>query len=292
MLHPQMNGADSPVWRERAKSARAAFGEPLRRAGSRGWFERTRDVALVVLTGVVGTTVSPTLGVVSVGTVTLLLIAAARSERRVADLLAHQANHDPLTGLPNRTLLLDRLEHALGRARRSKLKLAVVFLDLDDFKLVNDTRGHEVGDRLLMALTPRLTAALRPADTIARFGGDEFVVLCEDLSSEADAIEIAQRIANACSAPVVIGDQEHVVTVSAGVILVADPESATAAAVLREADAAMYRAKSRGKARVEAFDEPMPGRLIEMIATETEMIATETSLRRPDVRRHASQSRH
>ena len=194
------------------------------------------------------------------------------TERKLAaEALAYRASHDPLTGLPNRTLFLDRLAHALDRAHRTQRELAVVFLDLDDFKLVNDSRGHEVGDLLLVALTPRLNAALRPGDTIARFGGDEFVVLCEDLSSEADAIRIAERISDACSDPVVIGDYEHLVTVSAGVVLVSDPQQATASGVLRDADAAMYRAKASGNGQIEVFDEGMRARLIERIAIESSL---------------------
>ncbi len=149
------------------------------------------------------------------------------ARNRNAGSRAHEASHDPLTGLPNRTLFLDRLEQRCARARRSKRPLAVVFLDLDDFKLVNDTRGHDIGDLLLVALTPKLASALRPGDTIARFGGDEFVVLCEDLTGEADAIGIATRIAGACSTPVTIGGVEHTVTVSAGVALVGDPATAS-----------------------------------------------------------------
>jgi diguanylate cyclase (GGDEF)-like protein/PAS domain S-box-containing protein len=204
---------------------------------------------------------------------TLLSVAVTdATERRVAaQTLAHRASHDPLTGLPNRTLFLDRVEHALARARRSGRCLAVMFLDLDDFKLVNDTRGHETGDRLLVGLTPRLTAALRPGDTIARFGGDEFVVLCEDLADGADAVRIARRIAQACTGPVTIGDYEHVTTVSAGVALVTDPHTATPSRVLRDADAAMYRAKAAGKGRIEVFDEGMRAQLIQRLAIESSL---------------------
>jgi diguanylate cyclase (GGDEF)-like protein len=188
-------------------------------------------------------------------------VAAARSERRrvertlhrLADreqAFAHRASHDSLTGLPNRAAMLDRLERSLARPRG---RLAVLFLDLDDFKHVNDTRGHGTGDLLLAALTPRLRAALRPGDTIARFGGDEFVVLCEDVTSAQDALGIAERISRACAQPVLIGEQAHSVSVSTGVVIV-DSASATAAEVLRDADAAMYRAKSVGKGRTVLFD--------------------------------------
>jgi diguanylate cyclase (GGDEF)-like protein len=147
----------------------------------------------------------------------------------------------------------------------------VIFLDLDDFKLINDTRGHDVGDLLLVALTPKLASALRPGDTIARFGGDEFVVLCEDLTGEADAIGIATRIAEASSAPVMVGGVEHTITVSAGVALVGDPASASPAGLLRDADAAMYRAKAGGHGRVAMFDEGMRARLIERVAIESSL---------------------
>jgi diguanylate cyclase (GGDEF)-like protein/PAS domain S-box-containing protein len=200
-----------------------------------------------------------------------LLCAAIRDEtarKLAADQLAHRASHDALTGLPNRGLFLDRLDHALDRARRSHRTLAVMFLDLDDFKLVNDTRGHDVGDLLLVALTPRLRAALRPGDTIARFGGDEFVVLCEELADPDDAQLIARRIADACRGPVMIGDREHVITISVGVVVVSDPAPATPSQVLRDADAAMYRAKDSGKGQIEIFDEGMRARLMERVAIE------------------------
>jgi len=191
------------------------------------------------------------------------------TERKLArDALAHQARHDSLTGLPNRSLLIDRLEHAIDRSRRSHSAIAVLFLDIDDFKLVNDTLGHEAGDRLLVEMTPRLRAALRPGDTVARFGGDEFVVLCEDLSSADDAMRIAERIASACSRPLMLGPHQHLVTISAGIVVV-ENGSSTATGLLRDADAAMYRAKAMGKGRVELFDEGMHERLIERIAIES-----------------------
>lgn len=202
------------------------------------------------------------------GEVLLSLTIAAAERTRAAELLVHEASHDPLTGLPNRSLFLDRLEHALARARRSRRPLAVVFLDLDDFKLVNDTRGHDIGDLLLVTMTPKLAAALRPGDTIARFGGDEFVVLCEDLQGTADAIGIAKRITDACSVPLRVADYEHVVSISAGIALADDPDGASPSGLLRDADAAMYRAKARGKGYVEVFDERMRARLIERIAIE------------------------
>jgi diguanylate cyclase (GGDEF)-like protein/PAS domain S-box-containing protein len=202
-----------------------------------------------------------------------LVSAAVRdvTDRKLAaDALAHQATHDPLTGLPNRNLFLDRLDHALSRARRTRGKVAVLFLDLDDFKLVNDTRGHETGDLLLVALTPRLKAALRPGDTVARFGGDEFVVLCEDLVIDAAAPSIAKRMADACARPIKIGEHEHIITVSTGIVIV-DGGASTPSNVLRDADAAMYQAKAQGKGRIGLFDERVRAQLIERIAVESSL---------------------
>ncbi len=190
------------------------------------------------------------------------------TERELAaDALSDQASHDPLTGLPNRSLFLDRLDRALARSRRSDAPLAVVFLDLDDFKLVNDTRGHDEGDQLLLALAPQLSAALRPGDTIARFGGDEFVVLCEDLSSGEDAVRIAERTVEACGRPITIQGHRHQVTVSAGVAI-ARGLMTTGSELLRDADAAMYRAKEAGKGRIEVFDDGMRVRMIERVGIE------------------------
>ncbi|MEA2393177.1 MAG: hypothetical protein QOJ82_1068 [Solirubrobacteraceae bacterium] len=182
----------------------------------------------------------------------------------------HRALHDPLTGLPNRTLFRDRLEHALAHAARRPATVAVLFLDLDNFKAVNDTFGHGTGDELLTALTPRLQAALRSADTLARLGGDEFAVLCEDLDGEQQAVGIAERVAAALTEPVVVGDNEHFVSVSIGIAL-ADTADASPEALLRDADAAMYRAKERGRARFELFDERLRERTLERLQTETRL---------------------
>src|SRR5947208_16707001 len=117
------------------------------------------------------------------------------------DGLAHRVLHDPLTDLPNRTLFLDRLELALARLRRHQTSVAVLFIDLDNFKVVNDSLGHGAGDKLLVELGGRLREAIRPSDTIARFGGDEFVVLCEDIKEARDAMTVGQRIVEATCAP-------------------------------------------------------------------------------------------
>ena len=178
------------------------------------------------------------------------------SERKSAELeLAHRALHDGLTGLPNRTLFLDRLGQALRRARRRDRGVAVVFLDLDRFKLVNDSLGHKAGDRLLVDVAMRLSSALRPSDTLARFGGDELTLLCEDIGDVEHARAIAQRLLETFGEPFLVQDGEAFLQASVGIALSRDgfeaPED-----LIRDADAAMYRAKARGQG-VELFDEAM-----------------------------------
>ena len=127
------------------------------------------------------------------------------------DQIRHQALHDPLTGLPNRTLLLERLNHWLDRAGRTEGRAAVLFVDLDHFKVINDGLGHEAGDNLLLAIAERLRSVLRPSDTVARVGGDEFVLLCEDIASEPAALELVERLTVALDGPLVLdgtGTQE------------------------------------------------------------------------------------
>jgi diguanylate cyclase (GGDEF)-like protein/PAS domain S-box-containing protein len=167
--------------------------------------------------------------------------------------LERQALRDPLTRLPNRLLLMDRARQALGRLRRSHALVALLFIDLDRFKAVNDSFGHAAGDHLLIAVAERLTDALRDSDTAARLGGDEFVVLAEDLESEEEALAVAQRVLRALQAPFRADATEVAMLASVGVSVSnasdADPED-----LLREADIAMYRAKSAGGARLELFD--------------------------------------
>ncbi|MBI2704387.1 MAG: PAS domain S-box protein [Actinobacteria bacterium] len=190
------------------------------------------------------------------------------SERkRFESALAHQATHDPLTGLPNRSLLLDRLDVALTRAKRHNLRVAVLFLDLDHFKVVNDSLGHDLGDRLLVSIAERLQVALRPGDTIARFGGDEFVVLCQNLHSRSDAIAIADRVIASVSGPFVVDDAEVFVGVSIGIAFPDDPD-ADPGTLIRDADAAMYRAKERGRGRWEIFDNDLRASAVDRLDIE------------------------
>jgi diguanylate cyclase (GGDEF)-like protein len=178
--------------------------------------------------------------------------------------------HDPLTALPTRALLVDRLEHALARARRPRSTLAVLFLDVDNFKQVNDSLGHEAGDELLVAIKPRLTQALRPGDTVARFGSDEFVIVCENLANESGAVSIAKRVLECLTDPVTAAGTEHYVSASIGIVVV-EAGSANAADVLRDAGAAMHRAKEYGGSRWELHDESMRRRLLAQVSAEREL---------------------
>jgi diguanylate cyclase (GGDEF)-like protein/PAS domain S-box-containing protein len=164
--------------------------------------------------------------------------------------LLHQTLHDALTGLPNRTLLRDRLEHALSRTARasSGTGLALLYLDLDHFKSVNDSLGHACGDEVLVEAANRLQAAVRPSDTVARFGGDEFVVCCEDISSSTETVNLAERILAAMRAPFHPSDHEVLLSTSIGIALAQRPGE-TADELLRDADAALYAAKRAGRDR-------------------------------------------
>jgi diguanylate cyclase (GGDEF)-like protein/PAS domain S-box-containing protein len=191
-------------------------------------------------------------------------------ERQLTDDdIRHRALHDPLTGLPNRILFLDRLQQALERQRRRRSMSAILVLDLDRFKLVNDSLGHKIGDELLAAAAPRLRQAVRSSDTVARFGGDEFGILLEEIADERDAIEMAQRIAGVFARPFVLEHNEHFVTTSIGIALAEagdDPGD-----LIRDADAAMNRAKERGRARYELFDVGLRGRAISRLRVENDL---------------------
>lgn len=173
--------------------------------------------------------------------------------KRAEERLVHQAFHDSLTGLANRALFRDRLTHALARARQGTERATILFVDLDNFKLINDSLGHSHGDELLAAVADRLRDSLRTADTVARFGGDEFTILMEDVRDAGDAISTAERIMACLQAPVTVAGHDIVVTPSIG-IAVSSPEHEGPDELLREADVAMYRAKGTGKARYHVFD--------------------------------------
>ena len=169
--------------------------------------------------------------------------------------LRERSLRDPLTGLANRTLLLDRTQLALDRLSRVEGRVAVAFLDVDDFKLINDGLGHDVGDALLVEVAARLASIVRPGDTIARFGGDEFVVLCEGLDAHDDATRLASRLLESMRGTFSLDGHLVRVTVSIGLAVVTD--GVAAGELLRWADTAMYRAKARGRARIEVFDDTL-----------------------------------
>src|SRR5215210_5822576 len=182
--------------------------------------------------------------------------------------LHHQAFHDLLTGLPNRALFMDRLERALTRANRRASKVAVLFTDLDNFKVVNDSLGHKVGDQMLVAVAERLKTCLRSEDTAARIGGDEFTILVDDIASVGEAVQIAERIADILRPPFTLEEQEVFATVSTGIALNSTAQEQPAD-LLRYADLAMYRAKHRGKARYEVFEPSMDAKAVERLILET-----------------------
>jgi diguanylate cyclase (GGDEF)-like protein len=177
-------------------------------------------------------------------------VEGLRTEKRIR----HDALHDALTGLPNRALLLERLSDAIERADAEDRSLALFFLDVDHLKVLNDSLGHHAGDELLRAIGPRLRAVLRPEDMIARFGGDEFAVLCEGVGDEAHALRVAERLVRAFARPFEVRGEPRFCSTSVGVV-VSDPAGPRGPAeLLSDADAALYRAKERGRGRHEVFD--------------------------------------
>ncbi|HUG15093.1 MAG TPA: EAL domain-containing protein, partial [Thermomicrobiales bacterium] len=191
---------------------------------------------------------------------------------RAEDLLAHQAFHDTLTNLPNRALFLDRLAHALARLARHRRSVAVLFVDLDRFKVINDSLGHDIGDQLLIAAGQRIAACMRQGDTCARLGGDEFTVLLEDMYSLHDATAVADRIIEVFKDPFIVAGHSIFISTSIG-IAVSRPGIAKPSDLLREADGAMYTAKAKGKAGYAIFDPSMT-------SNSSERLDLENSLRR------------
>jgi diguanylate cyclase (GGDEF)-like protein len=191
---------------------------------------------------------------------------------RLQRLNAYQALYDPLTGLPNRALLDDRLSQALAAARRTSGTLAVLFVDLDRFKVVNDLFGHHVGDQLLRQMADRLAAARRKSDTVARFGGDEFVVVCPDVGTSASACRIAETLIAELGRPAIVEGVEHRLTASIGITMTGPGAvNQSSETLLRNADTAMYRAKEGGRGDWELFDEAMRDRVVERFEVERDL---------------------
>ena len=202
----------------------------------------------------------------------------ADADRQFAEeQLMYQSLHDPLTGLPNRPFLLDRIDHALSVAKRVGMPIAVLYGDVDNFKLVNESLGHHVGDELLVQVSRRIQDAIRESDslmrprsdTLARIGGDEFVVLCECLTTERGAAAIADRITSALTQPFEVAGERLFVRLSIGIALATD--GATAASLIRDADTAMHRAKERGGARYEVFDADIRARVVNRVRRENDL---------------------
>jgi diguanylate cyclase (GGDEF)-like protein/PAS domain S-box-containing protein len=193
------------------------------------------------------------------------------SERKAFEAeLARQAHRDPLTDLPNRVLFTDRLQQALARAERAGSRVAVLFIDLDNFKVVNDSLGHQAGDRLLLAVAERLRSCVRLEDTVARFGGDEFTAVLESVTDQEQVVEVAERIRERLSDPVILEGREVFTAASIG-IAVSSPGADQAESLMRNADLAMYRAKSQGKSRYEVFDHSMNALAMERLDLETDL---------------------
>jgi diguanylate cyclase (GGDEF)-like protein/PAS domain S-box-containing protein len=190
------------------------------------------------------------------------------NRRRAEQMLNFRALHDPLTGMPNRVLLVDRLGHALAVADRTGQQLGLLFLDLDRFKVVNDTHGHEAGEQVLVEVARRLRELLPADSTAARVGGDEFVVLCEGVTHEEAVLALAHRILDEIRRPMQLADAPLSVTASMGVVLAGGPED-RAESLLRDAHTALYRAKERGRDRIEVFDEAMRRQTVQRLRLES-----------------------
>jgi diguanylate cyclase (GGDEF)-like protein/PAS domain S-box-containing protein len=241
-------GPDAPHVRQLLEQALAGDGGALR--GRRELTARHRDGRVV--------TIDASTVVITVGdTPAVKMFVRDITERRaLEEQLTRQALSDPHTGLPNRALLRDRLRSGIARLSRSNGTLAVCFIDLDRFKVVNDSLGHDAGDELLAVIAHRLRTIVRPGDTVARFGGDEFIVLAEGLHTPSEVAGLAERITGELGKPVKLGTHEVTPGASIGIAVTDDPQ-ALAEHLIRDADLAMYRAKELGGSRFTMFDETM-----------------------------------
>jgi diguanylate cyclase (GGDEF)-like protein len=216
-----------------------------------------------------GATVN-TMSLLTFITVTTIAYLLARSLDRVNRQNRQRAYYDSLTGLPNRALFLDLLSQALNRFRSDHIPRAVLFMDLDQFKVINDSLGHRAGDELLIIAARRLQNCLRPGDTAARLGGDEFIVLLDGVGDVEDAVQVAQRITKALGLPMKLAGRQMVVSTSMGIALCEDA-NCEPDALLRNSDAAMYQAKTEGKARCKVFSEDMHAQAMRRLELENEL---------------------
>ncbi len=201
------------------------------------------------------------------------------SERKAfEEQLTHQAFHDPVTGLANRALFAERVRHAIARSRREQNRIAVVFLDLDDFKTINDSLGHAAGDEVLAEVAKRLATSVRASDTAARFGGDEFALLLEDIEGVQEAADTAERVLESLAVPMSVGHKELSLRCSIGISVVSEHAPGGAEELIRDADAAMYRAKRDGKGSYRMFEPEMHQGVLARLELRTDLqraIATE-----------------
>ncbi|HEY3268590.1 MAG TPA: EAL domain-containing protein [Armatimonadota bacterium] len=198
-------------------------------------------------------------------------VSDVTERKALEERLAFQAYHDPLTSLPNRVLFRERLSRALIRARRMERSVGVLFVDLDNFKYINDSLGHATGDHLLTAVAERIQHCLRGSDTAARFGGDEFTVMVDDMESERDAVTVTERLLHELKKPFMLGAREVFISLSIGIAHAGGLDGMEADELLRNADAAMYEAKIRGKSRFEMFHAGMNSRALQRLETENDL---------------------
>jgi diguanylate cyclase (GGDEF)-like protein/PAS domain S-box-containing protein len=250
---------------------RALAAARVRRLREEGGFAEPREIRVTRLDGTAVDVESTAVAITEHGEPAVQVVLVDITERKRAQArIQHLAHHDGLTGLPNRSLLLDRLQQSLNEAGRTRHRVAVVMLDLDNFKAINDTRGHLVGDRLLCAVAERLRRTVRASDTLARFGGDEFALVQTGLSHADGARVLAQKMVDVLAEPFQLGDQEIHASASVGVALY--PEDGTGPdRLLGHADLALYRAKARGRGRVEFFVHAMNLRARAREAMETDL---------------------
>ena len=211
-----------------------------------------------------------TLSLLTFVTVTVIAYLLARSLDRINRQNRQRAYYDSLTDLPNRALFLDLLTHALDRFKSDHIPRAVIFMDLDQFKVINDSLGHRAGDELLIIAAQRLQNCLRPGDTAARLGGDEFIILLDGVGDVEDAVQVAQRIAKAIGTPIKFAGRQMVVSTSMGIALCED-DTCEPDALLRNSDVAMYHAKAEGKAHCKVFSEDMHAQAMRRLELENDL---------------------